>query len=190
MIRFVGPPLSLYASAGIPQFLRSLLRQSNPSTLTAGLFPKLARTQPPFLEEDDGDKDGPKAVGIGDSGENGAKLSSPNRSSLINGLATLLGGDPQKNGGDEAICALNSSIPLPPLVRMISKTSVPAFRSLSSAWLPKCHLKGLIGWCSWMGALNKLRRRGFGQTTASLLISSRDTNALCWIEQGFIFRCS
>lgn len=74
---------SLYAKAGMLQFLRSLSRQSNPSTLTAGLFPKFDRTQPPFLEEEVGDDDRPDGggVGMGKSGDIGESFSSPNRAS-------------------------------------------------------------------------------------------------------------
>lgn len=86
-----------YASAGMLQLRLSLSRQSNPSTLTAGLFPKLARTHPPLRVEE------------GDArGEAGA---SPKRASWISGLDTLLGGDPEKNGGDEATAW---SLPKPP----------------------------------------------------------------------------
>lgn len=89
--------LVFYANAGILQFRLSL--QSKPSTLTAGLLPKLGRTQPPpappFLVEEDGD-------GGSRIGDNGVISSIPKRESCINGLATLLGGDPQKNGGDDA----------------------------------------------------------------------------------------
>lgn len=65
------------------QLRRSLSRQSNPSILTAGLFPKLERTQPPFLVEDDGDDESPNWVGLGtlDDGESGEIISSPNRES-------------------------------------------------------------------------------------------------------------
>jgi hypothetical protein len=85
------------------EFWRSLLRQSNPSTLTsAGLSPNFILTHPPPLHaEVDGD-DKPEGDGI-DSGEIGVNFSSPNLASWINGLPTLVGGDPQKNGGgDEA----------------------------------------------------------------------------------------
>jgi hypothetical protein len=106
----------LYARAGMLQFrLLSLSRQSNPSTLTAGLFPKFARTQPPFLavELDVGEDDDEGGGGIGDDiGEK--NLSSPNRASCINGLATLLGGDPQKNGGgDEAMTCVQDCCSTP-----------------------------------------------------------------------------
>ena len=67
------------------QFLRSLSRQSNPSTLTAGLFPKFALTQPPFLPEvevgDEDDKPDGGGIGIGISGDIGESFSSPNRAS-------------------------------------------------------------------------------------------------------------
>lgn len=80
------------------EFWRSLLRQSNPSTLTAaGLSPKLILTHPPLREAEDGDDkpDGDEIVGIGG-------FSSPNRASWIKGLAARTGGEPQKYGGDEA----------------------------------------------------------------------------------------
>lgn len=53
--------------AGMLEFWRSLLRQSNPSTLTAaGLRPKFILTQPPLrADEDDGeDKPDGDADGI------------------------------------------------------------------------------------------------------------------------------
>lgn len=105
---------SFHARAGMPQLRRSLLRQSNPSILTAGLLPKFGRTQPPCLE-DDGEEGKPEVgPAMGESGENGRNFSSPNLSSLISGLDTLLGGDPQKKGGDEAICTQDCSAPQPP----------------------------------------------------------------------------
>ena len=93
--------------------LLSLSRQSNPSILTAGLLPKFALTQPPFLEEDDGDEETPEGMGI-ESGEIGVIFSSPNRASWIIGLDTRLGGDPLKKGGDEAACVQDCSAPYPP----------------------------------------------------------------------------
>lgn len=96
------------------QLRLSLSRQSNPSILTDGLFPKLARTQLPFLADEDGDDDKPDGSGIGDNSDCGMSFSSLNRSSWINGLATLLGGDPQKKGGDEATCGGACSTPQPP----------------------------------------------------------------------------
>lgn len=88
--------------------LLSLSRQSNPSTLTAGLLPKLARRHPPFLAEDDDDADDkPADVGLGiiARGEIWEVFpSDPNLASCISGLETLLGGDPLKKGGDEATC--------------------------------------------------------------------------------------
>lgn len=97
---------SFHARVGMPWLRRSLLRQSNPSILTAGLSRKFARMQLPFREDDDGEVDKPEeGPVIGESGENERTFSSPNLSSLISGLDTLPGGDPQKIGGDEAICA-------------------------------------------------------------------------------------
>lgn len=95
------------------QFRRSLSRQSNPSILTAGLLPKFALTHPPLILADDGDAPNPEGIGIA-RGETGVTLSSPNRASWISGLETLLGGDPQKNGGDEATCAQFCSAPKAP----------------------------------------------------------------------------
>lgn len=69
------------------QFLRSLSRQSNPSILTEGLFPKFALMlmHPPFLEEEvDGDADpGDLENGNDESGEIGgiSCFSSLNRAS-------------------------------------------------------------------------------------------------------------
>ena len=98
--------------AGMLEFWRSLLRQSNPSTLTAaGLSPKFILTQPPLRVEEDGE------VKL-DGGRNGnarkeATFSSLNRASWVNGLAALLGGDQQKNGGgEEANCVIDCSAPL------------------------------------------------------------------------------
>lgn len=87
--------------------LLSLSRQSNPSTLTAGLLPKLARRHPFFLADEDEDADDiPDDAGLGiiARGETGDVLPSPNLASCISGLETLLGGDPLKKGGDEATC--------------------------------------------------------------------------------------
>lgn len=96
------------------QFRRSLSRQSNPSILTAGLLPKLALTHPPLIlaadEVEVGDPAKPEGIGIA-RGEIGVTFSSPNRASWISGLDTLLGGDPLKNGGDEATCAQVCSAP-------------------------------------------------------------------------------
>lgn len=120
------------------QFLRSLSRQSNPSTLTAGLLPKFALKHPPFLEAEVGEaltRPGDLSIGEDAIGEIGgiSSFSSLNLASCTNGLETLLGGDPQKNGGDEGTCALNLSAPSPPLLRMMSKSSDPAIASESSA---------------------------------------------------------
>jgi hypothetical protein len=84
----------------------------------AGLFPKFAQTQPTFLavelelgEEDDDEGCG---GGTGDDVIGEKNMSSPNRASCINGLATLLGGDPQKNGGgDEAITCVQDCCSTP-----------------------------------------------------------------------------
>lgn len=82
--------------------LRLLLRlsQSNPTTRTGGLFPKLvaALTQLPFLGEDGGCG----LVALGVEGVGGATMRSSSRKSesFVNGLETLLGGDPVKNKGD------------------------------------------------------------------------------------------
>lgn len=85
--------------AGMLEFWRSLLRQSNPSTLTAaGLSPYFILTQPPLRAADDGE-DKPDGDANGNAGRG---FSSPNRASCTNGLAALLGGDPQKYGGEEA----------------------------------------------------------------------------------------
>ena len=81
--------------AGMLEFWRSLFKQSNPSTITAaGLIPNFTRPQPPPLTRD-GDGDGRK-------GEIGLSMLSPNRASWAKGFDTLHGGDPRKNGGDEA----------------------------------------------------------------------------------------
>lgn len=78
--------LIFQARAGMLQLRRlSLSRQSNPSILTAGLLPKLARRHPPFLaEENEGeDDDIPEDEGLGiiERGDTGETLSSPNRAS-------------------------------------------------------------------------------------------------------------
>lgn len=92
--------MQFYATAGMLEFWRSLLRQSKPSTLTAaGLSPNFILMHAPLREDDDGDET-PEGDGI-DNGETGVSFSSPNRASCIKGLADLLGGDPQKYGGDE-----------------------------------------------------------------------------------------
>lgn len=105
----------IQAKVGILQLrLLSLSRQSNPSTLTAGLLPKLARRHPPFLADEDGDDD-ETGLGIMERGDTGVIFTSPNRASWISGLDTLLGGDPLKKGGDEATCVLVWSDPPYPL---------------------------------------------------------------------------
>lgn len=78
---------------------RSLLRQSKPSTLTAaGLSPNFILMHPPPLQAEDGDD---KPEGDRDADKE-VSFSSPNRASWIKGLAVLLGGDPEKNGGEDA----------------------------------------------------------------------------------------
>jgi hypothetical protein len=48
------------------------------------------------------------------TGEKGENFSFPNLASWINGLATLLGGDPQKNGGgDEDTCVQKDWLSIP-----------------------------------------------------------------------------
>lgn len=76
------------------EFWRSLLRQSNPSTLTAaGLSPKLTLAHPPLRDAEVGDG---KPDGDNDT------ISSPKRASWTKGFAARTGGDTQKYGGDEA----------------------------------------------------------------------------------------
>ena len=82
----------VYATAEILQLRLSLLRQSKPSILTAaGLWPNFIRTHP--LADEDGEEG---AI------ENGLKFPFPNSSSWMTGFEALLGGDPEKKGGDEA----------------------------------------------------------------------------------------
>ena len=180
----------IYARAGMLQFRLSLSRQSNPSTLTTGLLPKLARTHPPFLEEDEGDGGRPDAVGTTthDCGERGENVSSPNRASWIKGLVALLGGDPQKNGGEEAAtgheCSTSKSLSL---LSMLSRGFEPEeVESHGSTWQLRCHRKFLTGW-SLTGKLKRPQRptrRGLGQTT---LISSCDGTTTFWMANCFIF---
>lgn len=78
------------------QLLLSLLRQSKPSILTAaGVFPNFIGTQP-RAEEEDGEEGATATV------VNGLKFPLPNCSSWITGFEALLGGDPQKNSGDDS----------------------------------------------------------------------------------------
>lgn len=89
------------AMAEMLEFWRSLLRQSNPSTLTvAGLGPNVILAQPPLRAEEDGEDKPEPGGGNGIAGK--GATTSPNRASWTKGLAALLGGDPLKNGGDEA----------------------------------------------------------------------------------------
>lgn len=92
------------------EFWRSLLRQSNPSTLTvAGLSPKFILAHPALSAADDGDAK-PEGGGTGNE-DKGLYFSSPNRASWIKGLAALLGGDPQKKGGEDATWFADCSTP-------------------------------------------------------------------------------
>lgn len=76
------------------QFRVSRPRQSKPSIRTvAGLWPNFTRIHPPC------------------DGDNGLSLSFPNCESWITGFDALLGGDPKKNGGDEAIGVPDFSAP-------------------------------------------------------------------------------
>lgn len=149
------------------QFLRSLLRQSNPSMRTAtGLSPDFIRTHPPLRADNDD----------GGAGKNGAiLLLLPNCSSWITGFDALLGGDPQKNGGDEASWLLDLSSQFP-LVRRKSRSSDPAWESPISDWLK--YLKGLME--SLREGLMRFKRRGFGHTTEStIFIPSQPAMAFC-----------
>lgn len=83
------------------EFWRSLFRQSNPSTLTvAGLSPKFILAHPALRADDDGD--GKPELGGTCNEDKGLSFSSPKRASWIKGFAALLGGDPQKKGGEDA----------------------------------------------------------------------------------------
>lgn len=87
------------AKAGMLEFWWSLLRQSNPSTLTAaGLGPNFILAHPPLRDAEEGD-DKPEGDEIDGKG---VYFSSPNRASWTNGFAARTGGDPQKYGGDAA----------------------------------------------------------------------------------------
>lgn len=84
----------------------SMSRQLNPTTRTAGLFPKLvvALTQlPPFLGEDGGG--GLVARGVDGGGGATTRSSSWKSESLVKGLETLLGGDPVKNNSGVGSCS-------------------------------------------------------------------------------------
>lgn len=164
---------------------RSLFKQLNPSTLTAaGLSPYFTRPpQPPPLTRD-GDGEG-DVRNVESEGERRLSFSSPNRASWANGFDALLGGDPRKNGGDEATPDNVSSF-----LRRMSKSSAPAWESHTSAapgWL-ECDLNG------WITLLERmLTRRGLGQTTEEtgttnpLDSSWEDMKAFCWRLQWFIF---
>lgn len=90
------------------------LSQSNPTTRTTGLFPKLvaAITQLPFLGEDGGC--GLVARGVDGLGEATMRSSSRKSESFVNGLETLLGGDPVKNRGGVITVLVWSCSPPPP----------------------------------------------------------------------------
>ncbi|KAF2572073.1 hypothetical protein F2Q70_00003044 [Brassica cretica] len=83
--------------ANMLEFWRSLFKQSNPSTLTAAdLIPNFTQPQPPPLTRD-GD-----GINGESEGETRFSLLSPNCASRAKGFDVLHGGDPRKNGGDEA----------------------------------------------------------------------------------------
>jgi len=87
----------------MPEFWRSLLRQSKPSTLTgAGLKPYLILAHPPLRA--DGDDSGDD-VDDGDGKcwrvDKGESFSSLKLESCTSGFDTLVGGDPVKNGGGD-----------------------------------------------------------------------------------------
>ena len=87
------------------QLQRSMLRQSKPSTRTAaGLCPNFILTHPPPAIREDGEG------GAGDD-SGGSGFSLLNLASWTTGFEALLGGDPQKNGGDEATRLLGFSAP-------------------------------------------------------------------------------
>lgn len=94
----------------------SLSRQLNPTTRTAGLFPKFVvpLTQPlppPFLGEDGGC--GLVARGV-DGGGATTRSSFLKSESFVNGLDTLLGGDPENNRGGDDVAPLAGSCSQPP----------------------------------------------------------------------------
>lgn len=79
------------------------------------------------------DEDG-DVIGAPGAGDNGLGLLWINWASWISGFEALLGGDPEKNGGDDATKPLlGFSIPQFPVVRIMSKSSIPAFESEISA---------------------------------------------------------
>ena len=93
----------VYATAEMLQLLLSLLRDSKPTILTAaGAWPNFMGPQLLGADEDDGEEDGMV---------NGLKFPLlPNCSSCITGFEALLGGDPQKNGGDAAATSTRSPV--------------------------------------------------------------------------------
>lgn len=103
---------------------QSRLKQLNPSILTAtGLLLYFSRAHdPPLRPDEDGD------IATVTVGENEQATSQPNLESSVIGLETLLGGDPMKNGGDEATWLVDLS----PLVSTMSKSSALALESETS----------------------------------------------------------
>jgi len=123
--------------AGMLAFWRSRFKQSNPSTLTAGvLIPNFTLAQPRAEDDDDdGDGDGKPVAELGwrkgEFGETGLSFSSRKRASCANGFAALLGGDPGKYGGDDdSNCPI---VPLSSFLRIMSRSSAPALESHKSA---------------------------------------------------------
>ncbi|GAB2210832.1 hypothetical protein Droror1_Dr00016118 [Drosera rotundifolia] len=99
------------ATAVMLEFERSLLRQSKPSTLTAaGLRPNFPLAHPPLRANGESVGD----VGDGnDNGDEGEPFFTPRkRESKTNGLETLDGGDPEKNGGDDGAPVIDFSAAL------------------------------------------------------------------------------
>lgn len=169
-----------YATAEILQFRLSLLKQSKPSILTAaGLWPKLIRTQPLAEEEEEGDK------GVI---ENGLKLPLPNCSSWITGFEALLGGDPQKYGGENPtwLPDLSAKLSLGRIISRSSARTTPDGSSMSDWWLNIGRLMDLM-WSFIVETFKRPKRRGLGQTIDSFLISSQLVQAFCWFLQQFIF---
>ena len=104
--------MNFQATAVMPEFWRSLLRQSKPSTLTlAGLRPNFTRAPPAFIADGDMDGDAELEGDTSCSVDKGDSFSSPKLASCTNGLETLEGGVPQKNGGDDAISFDDRSSP-------------------------------------------------------------------------------
>lgn len=95
------------ATAEMLRFCRSLPRQSNPSILTAaGLCPNFIRAHPDPWNAEDGDD-----ARVARAGDGGSSPSLLKWASWITGFDALLGGEPKKNGGDEAARLSEFSIP-------------------------------------------------------------------------------